>query len=464
VRQVALLAASALALALPALPALASTPARPAPAPSPSPSAPPEARCQIPAGLEDDPQEKALYQRCLAQVHQIEDEKAKLADSLALAMGSSQSLQEMLAQTRGAIAANQAHLDQLRQQLADLALREAAMQGRVDATRQRLEARRQQFAAYLRRSYEQQQSLVAALFDSGGVSDFLRRATEVVLIQSFGRDLVNAIRAEEKELSAELAALQATHRQAAAQQASLTQIQGQLVDDEVREATILSALDQSIGDAQKEMVNADSQTADLVTQIVNAEIEREDELIQAANDAAWQAAQAWMASNNADYASSASHSTRYPMIWPAQSGTITQPFGCTDYPVEPPPPPGYSCPQSTAHFHAGIDIANQSGTPIYAADDGVVVEAADSMLGTHEIGYGKHVIIAHHNGVMTLYGHLEGWVVKVGDRVQQGQLIGMMGSTGMSSGPHLHFEVRVNNVPVNPAPYLPPNGPNSYRL
>jgi murein DD-endopeptidase MepM/ murein hydrolase activator NlpD len=445
-------------MGLTALPAAARTPA---PAQSPSPAPPSASRCDIPPGLEDDPQEQALHAHCLDEVNRIQNEKGKLADSLALAMGSRESLQQMLAQTRSAIDANQQRLAQLKQQIDDLARQDAALQKQIAATRARLQQRRENLKAYLRRSYEDGSSVLTAVFDSRGISDFLRRATEMLQVQAFGRNMVNAVKAEETKLAQQMAQLQANEQRTKAQQAALAQAQGQLINDEVRESIILAELNQSIQDAQREMVDADGQTADLVARIVAAEIEREDELIAAANDAAWQAAQAWMAANNADYVNAPGHSTKYAMIWPAQTGTITQGFGCTDYSPEPAPPQGYSCP--VPHFHSGVDVANRSGTAIYAADDGVVVAAEDSMLGSHEIGYGKHVIIAHHNGVMTLYGHLEGWTVKVGDHVKQGQLIGLMGSTGMSSGPHLHFEVRVNNVPVNPTPYLPPNGPNAFR-
>ena len=193
-----------------------------------------------------------------------------------------------------------------------------------------------------------------------------------------------------------------------------------------------------------------------MARIVAAQIAREDQLIQMADDAAWEAARAWMASNNASYPHSLNHSTKYPFVWAAQTGVISQWFGPTDYAAEPPA-------FGAAHFHAGIDIANNGGTPIFAADDGVVVSTLDSMYNGHLIGYGRHVIIAHQNGMMTLYGHLEGYSVKVGDSVKQGDLIGVMGSTGNSSGPHLHFELRINNSPVDPKPYLPPNGPNDFR-
>ena len=232
--------------------------------------------------------------------------------------------------------------------------------------------------------------------------------------------------------------------------------------EEARMALILAELKGSIKDAQTELADADQQTADLVAKIVEAQIERQDQLIAAANEATWRAAEAWMASHNAVFTPSPNHSTKYPMVWPAASGSITQPFGCTSYTFEPAPPQGYSCPSGTSHFHTGIDVANAAGTPIRAADDGVVAVTDDSMLGSHEIGYGKHVILVHRNGVMTLYGHLQGWVVNVGDTVTQGQVIGFMGSTGNSTGPHVHFEVRINDTPDDPSPFLPPNGPNDF--
>ena len=239
-------------------------------------------------------------------------------------------------------------------------------------------------------------------------------------------------------------------------QNDLMAAQNQLIADEVKAAAILSALQGSIKDAQSELANANNQASALVAQIVAAQIARQDLLIQAANDAAWAAARAWMASNAISFPNSQGHSITYPFIWPATKGTISQWFGPTDFAPE---PPGFGA----AHFHAGIDIANDTGTPILAADDGIVVAAEDSVLNGHLIGYGRHVIIAHHNGLMTLYGHFEGYLVKIGDKVVQGQVIGLMGSTGNSSGPHVHFEVRMNNTPVDPKPYLPPDGPNDFK-
>lgn len=98
--------------------------------------------------------------------------------------------------------------------------------------------------------------------------------------------------------------------------------------------------------------------------------------------------------------------------------------------------------------HRGIDIANKIGTPIYAYKAGKVVYAK------WQNGYGYLVRIQHEGGVVTYYAHLSAFNVKEGDTVAAGQKIAEMGSTGWSTGPHLHFEIRVNNVPINPYPYI----------
>ena len=124
------------------------------------------------------------------------------------------------------------------------------------------------------------------------------------------------------------------------------------------------------------------------------------------------------------------------LIWPT-SGPITSPFGYRIHPIF-----------GTQIYHSGIDIGVDTGTPIMAADSGVVVEA--DWLG----GYGYAVVIDHGNGLSTLYGHNSELAVSPGQSVQQGQVIAYAGSTGYSTGPHCHFEVRVDGSPVDPMGYL----------
>lgn len=98
--------------------------------------------------------------------------------------------------------------------------------------------------------------------------------------------------------------------------------------------------------------------------------------------------------------------------------------------------------------HQGVDIAASSGQPVRASADGIVMRAAD------QGGYGKAVFLAHGFGVTTRYGHLSRMEVKPGQRVKRGDVIGRVGSTGRSTGPHLHYEVRVDGDPVNPLAYI----------
>lgn len=98
--------------------------------------------------------------------------------------------------------------------------------------------------------------------------------------------------------------------------------------------------------------------------------------------------------------------------------------------------------------HKGIDLAAPTGAPIVAAASGTVVFAGAAS------GFGRLVLISHGGGVVTAYGHMSKIKTHVGAHVRAGELIALVGSAGHSTGPHLHFEVRINGVAVNPAPYL----------
>ena len=124
------------------------------------------------------------------------------------------------------------------------------------------------------------------------------------------------------------------------------------------------------------------------------------------------------------------------MIWPI-SGPITSEFGWRTHPIF-----------GTARLHSGLDIGGDYGMPIYAAASGTVIYAGWIS------GYGNAVIIDHGGGVTTLYGHNDSLNVSEGENVAQGQVIAMCGSTGNSTGPHCHFEVRENGEPVSPYGYL----------
>jgi len=120
------------------------------------------------------------------------------------------------------------------------------------------------------------------------------------------------------------------------------------------------------------------------------------------------------------------------------SVTFTSAFGVRDDPFH-----------KGAAMHPGIDLAGSYGTPIYATADGTVARA-----GWNSGGYGNMVELDHGRGIMTRYGHMSAVLVHAGDHVTRGQQIGRMGSTGRSTGNHLHYEVRIDNHPVNPIPFM----------
>lgn len=125
-----------------------------------------------------------------------------------------------------------------------------------------------------------------------------------------------------------------------------------------------------------------------------------------------------------------------PSIWPA-SGDVTSRFGWRNGPWG-----------GGNDWHPGIDIANNYGTAVCATADGEVIYAG------WDGGYGKMVQIDHGNGIVTVYGHNQAILVHTGQHVKKGEVISEMGSTGMSTGPHVHYEVRVNGTAVDPASFL----------
>jgi murein DD-endopeptidase MepM/ murein hydrolase activator NlpD len=104
--------------------------------------------------------------------------------------------------------------------------------------------------------------------------------------------------------------------------------------------------------------------------------------------------------------------------------------------------------RGSAAMHAGIDLAAPQGTPVYATADGIVARSEWSG------GYGNLVEVDHGKGIQTRFGHLSRTLVRAGERVKRGQLIALMGSTGRSTGSHLHYEVRIDGRAVNPVPFL----------
>ncbi len=135
------------------------------------------------------------------------------------------------------------------------------------------------------------------------------------------------------------------------------------------------------------------------------------------------------------------------MAWqPPLVGPVTQGFGCTAFAGE---PPGVRCPPAAPYFHSGVDFAALTGAAVHAAAAGTV-----RLRPEQRAGYGQHLIVEHGRGTISLYAHLSAVAVETGTTVRAGQVVGQVGSSGNSTGPHLHFEIRVRGEPVDPLPWL----------
>jgi len=224
-----------------------------------------------------------------------------------------------------------------------------------------------------------------------------------------------------------------------AQKAQIQQLDDQLASQRVQEAALL-VQQQAARDALQQTMGQQQSALAYQQQL-------EDKYRAEAEALAAQKAQidAQVAADEAAYAAEAAASGggTGQFIWPESPHNISQYYGCSSYPFEMYWP---ACP--TRHLHSGIDIAEPYGTPVMAADNGVAT------LYSSGYGYGNYVLLTHGNGYSTLYGHLASFNVGNGQLVVRGQVIAFEGSTGNSTGPHLHFEVRYNGAYTDPCSYL----------
>jgi len=401
---------------------------------------------RLPATAEGSPSDPAQQQAIIDQVRaQL---GSNLADALAAQQQLQQSLQDNAAQQRvlqGKISAAEAKIADLDLQIADAKRREAILARRI-------EVKRAQLRQLARAVYSAPESALVVLAESESLSDLLTRIADL--------NVAGARAAEIKDsLKRDLAALQLEREKEEAARAEQIKLRDQLGSDlsqlkslQAQQETSLAQLEVKIAQTRTELARLNTQSAQLAQQVTQMLQQQQDAIIAAAMQSVWTQLQLWVQSNNVgQIPTSSGHSTKFRFIWPEPQAQISQPFGPSTYWFEPP----YG---SYPHFHTGIDLVEPFGSPVQAADDGVV-----ALVGSSSSGYGNYVVIAHSGGLNTLYGHLSTALVSVGQQVTQGTVVGLEGSTGNSTGAHLHFELRINQNPVNPAPYLPPGAPSAFR-
>lgn len=240
------------------------------------------------------------------------------------------------------------------------------------------------------------------------------------------RDLASKVISAKDSLAGEKAGLEVKKAELAEAEAVL--------DEKRAESDALLA--QLVADKQElvaEAIKYEEAEAELAAEIAKLEDARTEAL-----RAEWLAAHPPTSNTNTDNYAPPSDSEGFIFPLPVGIGVVlTSPYGYRTHPIT-----------GNYTFHNGVDLAWRQGTPIYASKSGYVTTA------TYGSAYGYYVTINHMDGFSSLYGHMTHYVVSSGDYVNQGQLIGYMGSTGWSTGPHLHFTIFYNGTSVNPMNYI----------
>jgi murein DD-endopeptidase MepM/ murein hydrolase activator NlpD len=387
----------------------------------------------------------------VAQQAMIDQIRAQLGSNLADALAAQQQLQKSLQENaaqqqvmQDKIAVVEAKIADLEAQIADAQRREAILALRIDTERAQL----RQLA---RAIYTSPASVLVILGEAQSLSDLLTRVADLNVAGARARDLKSSLARDLVDLTNQRVKEQAARDEQVKQRDQLDSELAQLQVLQAQQEDSMAKLAIKIQQTKTELALLSQQSTALAQQVTDWLQQQQDAIIAAAMQSVWTQVQLWAQSNNVGtIPTSPGHSTKYRFIWPEPQAHISQPFGPSSYWFE----PAYG---SYPHFHTGIDLVEPFGSPVYAADDGVV-----ALVGSSSSGYGNYVVIAHSGGLDTLYGHLATSLVKVGDRVTQGQPVGMEGSTGNSTGAHLHFELRINQKPVDPSPYLPPGAPSAY--
>jgi len=335
-----------------------------------------------------------------------------------------QDLQQQLNQTNAAIGEVNGRIDSLAAQQASTQRRIAWNAIQLDAARRSLLLHDELLKRRLVDIYEYGDlTYVDALIAARSFSEFVERWEDLRLLIAANQRAVRARKAAEARVAAVEADLEGTRLQLQqeeqAQDEARSQL-GSLADERRNLVTLAGTRRRTVATQVAEMEDLSAaEEASLEGLIL--ERERELESQQRATG----------------IAGGGDHSGAAGMFsWPV-TGTITSPFGWRSNPFG-----------GSPEFHQGLDIAAPTGTTVTAAAGGTVIMA--QWYG----GYGNYILIDHGGGYSTGYGHLSAIYVSTGQSVQRGQAIGAVGSTGQSTGPHLHFEVRIAGKPVDPAPRL----------
>ena len=334
-------------------------------------------------------------------------------------------LQSQLDQTNSAISRVNGTLDDLAAQQRSTERKLWWNTIQLEAARKSLKLHDDMLKRRLVDSYEHGDlGYLSVLLASKSFTDFVERWEDLRLIVAANQRAVKTRKAAERKVAGAQANLQSAQALLAQQEEAQRRARTQLETLAAERKNLVDIADSQRRHVASEVTEIENLSAEQEAQLEALIVERQREI--EAQQAAQRRAQGIVGQTSAPGV----------LSWPV-SGTITSPFGWRRNPFG-----------GGMEMHPGLDIAAPMGTTVTAAASGTVISA-----GWYG-GYGNYILIDEGGGMATGYGHLSQIFVAAGQQVQRGQAIGAVGSTGASTGPHLHFEVRINGKPTDPAAYL----------
>ena len=375
--------------------------------------------------------------------------KTRLGGDIANALSAEQRLSITLDQFAGIELSLTAEVAQEEATISNLEAEIARLDTEIADTQARIEVEKQELAVMSRAIYRQPSSFWLLIAQSGNLHEALVATADAVVAGQRAHALQDRLQADLVKLQADRDARQTdldhesnTRDLLVANLSSLQEVMGQQTAVSGQLTTLVAQLQT----AKSHLRNQPPTVTTNLAQLLEAQ---EQDLILRSYQTAWAQAEVGTGLAIVNHALPLGKTIAgLKLSYPMTQFTVTQGFGPTTFALEPPLGP-------YRHFHTGIDLSAPLGAPVMAAADGVVVAVGHSALG-----YGNYIVIAHGGGIATLYGHLLQTTVSAGQKVARGQLIGLEGSTGYSTGPHVHFELRVNDQVTDPMPYLPVPGTN----
>lgn len=343
----------------------------------------------------------------------LEDEKAAVKEKIA-------ELTQQASDVEATRAALQSEIDLTKEEIATVEAYIERLQGQIDvkttelkAAEEALEEKEEEFALTVRTTYEQgDSSYLQVLLNSTSFSDLLSRLEIVTAIMEDNKRTVAEYTAAKEDIQQKREELQQTQDDQKEYQKNLGYKVDELAASEAEQAALAESIEAYKAESEAEYDRIASEMQEVSDQIA--------------------ALSAQAAANGSVPMGDGT------LIWPTPSCTTnSSAYGWRIHPI-----------YGTRKFHAGEDIPAGYGAEILAAASGTVVTAG------WVSGYGNYTVIDHGGGMMTAYGHQSSIAVSVGQTVTQGQVIGYVGSTGNSTGPHLHFEVYINGATVDPKSFF----------